>query len=68
MLLRSEKTVIGIIESKHGHMLSHGELEAMVLREEISDIKITFTYPKDANGNLSGTIQATYDVGIKKGK
>lgn len=65
MLLRTEKTIIGLIEAKHSQF-SQGELETMVLREEISDIKITFDYAKDENGNLTGNIQATYDIGIKK--
>lgn len=65
MLLRSEKNLIGMIEAKHSQF-SHGELEAMVLREEIQDIIVTFSYSKDDNGVLNGNIQATYDIGIKK--
>ena len=67
MLSRTEKAIIGMIESKHSE-LSPGELETMVQREEISDIKITFIYSKDSNGNLNGKIQAVYDIGIKQKK
>ena len=67
MLSRTEEVFIGMIEAKHSQW-SKGELKAMIIREEISDIKITFEYAKDKNGNLSGNIQATYDIGVKKKK
>tara|TARA_R110000824_G_scaffold361219_1_gene549166 strand:+ start:1083 stop:1292 length:210 start_codon:yes stop_codon:yes gene_type:complete len=67
MLSRTEKTIIGLIEQKHSQW-TRGELEAMILREELSDIVITFKAQKNDNGNLAGNFIATYDVGIKKKK
>lgn len=67
MLSRTEQVIIGMIEAKHSVWAS-GELVAMVLREEVVDIKITFKAQKNENGNLNGKFIATYDVGIKKKK